>query len=333
MTRCEGLLFLAAVLLYPMLVAPAGGTEVWTPETGEVDLERRPRQEPEARFRHAAALLAAGQNDGAVRLLRELLQKHPDAEWAEEAHFMLGLALHNDGRYKAAYRAWETLREKYPDSKRTKRVFTLQRQAAIQRTEKSVKKGMKMFDRLSKAAPDREAGVLTRKARADALLQAGEYLRASDQYLALIDYYPNSKWVPYAWYQMGVCHLKLAKWIGRGTEHLEEAERRLEDFIRNFPENEYTDEAKATLEEVRSLRVEKHRRVAQYYMGPGDRPTAALPYLRYMQDALPDSEQAQWAREKIQQILNEREAPTRGQSLPMSLPGVTADTSTEGPTQ
>ena len=35
---------------------------------------------------------------------------------------------------------------------------------------KSLEKGMEMFDQLSEAAPDREAGALTLKARADALL-------------------------------------------------------------------------------------------------------------------------------------------------------------------
>lgn len=327
------LLLAAAALVCPVLLTPADAMEVWTPQTGEVDLEERPRQDPEDRFRHATAMLAAGETEGAVRHLRSLIKKHPDAEWTEKAHFLLGMALYNDGRYKAAYKTWTDFRRKYPDSERTERVFALQRKAAIQRSGRNVKKGMAMFDHLSEAAPDREAGALTHKARADALLHAGKYLRASDQYLALIDYYPDSRWVPYAWYQMGVCHLELAEWVGRGTEHLEEAERRLEDFVRNFPDHEYADDAREKLEEARALRAEKHRRVALYYMGPAKRPSAALPYLRYIQRALPESKQARWATENIQEILEQRGAPVQGQMHQMSLPGVTPAAKTEGPTQ
>lgn len=317
------------MLLSVVVISPCLGIEAWTPQTGEVNLEERPRDDAEAHFRHAAALFAAGEAKSAAQQLKGLLEQHPEAEWAEQAHYLLGLARYNRGRYRAAFRAWHPIHEKFPESDQRKKVFALQRTAAKRQTQKSLRKGLKMFDQLTEIAPDRESGALAQKDRADALLAAGEYLRASDQYLALVDYYPDSSWVPYAWYRMGKCHLELAKWIGRGTEHLEEARRRLEDFLANFPEHQFADEAEAELNEVQTLMSGKYRDIAEYYLGPGKRPTAALPYLRHIQRSVPESSNGEWAERKINEILEHREAPAQGHVRTMALPGVSQKRETE----
>jgi outer membrane assembly lipoprotein YfiO len=185
----------------------------------------------------------------------------------------------------------------------------LQLQCATKLSTENLKTCLRLLDRLIEDAPDDEFAVKCRKSKADALFNAGKYLEASQEYINFIDAYPNSKLVPEAWFQIAKCHLEQAEWIGRGTQRFKQAYLYFEDFVNNYPNHELTDEAKKTLHGIRAVEAEKYQKIARYYLGPANEPTAALPYLNYIRDSFPGSEAAEWAESQLERLRMERNAP------------------------
>jgi len=321
-TGCRISPALALLLAALMLVGTAAGIDVWAPGTGEVDLEEVPRDSAEARFRHAAALIAAGQPVSAAAQLRELLAQHPQAKWAEQATYLLGMALFSTHQYENAFGEWEGFHGKYPESALRRVAYEFQLQTAIARTREDLENGQKLFDRLIAIAPDKEFAVRCQKEKADVTLSLGRFFMARDEYLTLVDFFPDSPWVPYAWFKVAECDLRLAMWIKRGTEYLENAQRGFEDFLVTFPDHVLAKEAQEKLDQVRTQRAKDYRRIAEYYMGPGLHPVSALPYLQLITETVPDTELAQWAEEKTKEVRQTQQAPLRGEVKDLSVPGV-----------
>ncbi len=309
--------------------ASAAAVEVWMPDTGEVDLNA-PRDSAQARFRHAAALIAAGQPVSGVALLEALLREHPDADWSEQARYLVGLGHFAAHSYAVAFDEWEAFQKRYPQTEMRQSVYEMQSRAASGRMEQDLDGGVALFDRLVAQAPSEEFAVRCQLAKADAILEAGRYLRASDAYLELIDYHPDSPWVPYAWYKIGECNLKAAGRAGRGGEHLDEAERTFRSLVTTFPDHALAEKARKDMAEVRAKQAARYRAVAEYYLGPAARPTAALPYLRYIESELADTPEAKWAKQQIKQVLDREAVPVRGEHRTLDLPGVRAKTQEEG---
>ncbi len=370
----------SVTLMLCLAAAVAGAIEVWTPETGQVDLNA-PQDSAEARFReavemiasgdpdsglarleellaeypnaewaesagyltrlepftavlqarslqeqmrlrHAAALLAADQSMSGVAQLRKLLAEHPGAEWAERAHYLIGVGLFGAGRYAKAFEQWEAFLSQYPESRMRHTVCEMQLRAAGRRAGEDLEKGLALYDCLIAGASSEEFTVRCQKEKADASLRAGEYLRASDEYLTLIDRHPDSPWAPYAWYKIAQCHLRTAEWVGRGGEYLEQARRTFRDFAANYPEHQLAGKAREELAEVRAMQAARFKNIAEYYLGPGRRPSSALPYLRYIQSELADTPLAEWAGEKMKETLSGERVPVRGHYPELGLPGV-----------
>jgi len=293
----------------------------WRIETVGLD---RPGESPEARFMHAAALIPAGQPLSGVAQLRALLSEHPDAEWAETARYLVGLGLFAAGNYSGAFEEWVAFLKRYPETPMAETVRRMLLRAAGGRTLRDLDAGAALYDRLIEQAESEEFAVRCQMAKADSMLEAGSYLRASDEYLALIDYYPESPWVTYAWYKIGVCNLMAAKWIGRGGEYLRGAEATLRDFVASFPDHVLAEQARQDLVEVRGMRAARYKSIAEYYLGPAGRPLSAMPYLGCLRDEFADTPEGEWARKKMEEVLAGEAAPLKGEFEAMSLPGVSS---------
>jgi len=309
-----------ATALLMAVAATAGAVEVWMPQTEEVDLDELPRDTVEARFKHAAGLIGGGQPISGVNQLRELLEEEPEAEWAEEAHYLIALGLLSEGRNEVAFKECEALLERYPDTTRRDEAYEIQLNAARQRTLENVTDGHELYDRLALRAPSEEFELRCQKEKADATFEAEAYLTARDEYLAFVDYYPDSVWVPYCWYKMAECDLEMASEHQGGTELPERAQETFEAFKEFFPEHALAEEAAEKVAEAADLQAASYREIAEYYMGPGKSPTSALPYLEYITKELSETDQADWAAAKIEEIMANEPIPLRGRFKECDLP-------------
>ncbi len=315
---------ICAIVAVALAGRTADAIEVWMPETGEVHLDELARESPESRFKHAAALIGAGQPVSGAAELRKLVAEHPEAEWVEQARYLIAFGLFRADRFKKAFVEWENFLALYPDSELKDDVHEMQLQATRSRTKENEGDGLALYDRLISRAPSWEFAALCQKEKADAALDAEDYLLARDEYLALIDYYPDSTWAPYCWYKIAECDFKLAAWVRRGTEHWDRVRAELDDFVRIFPEHKLVKEARQKLERVQAQQAAKYREIAEYYLGPARRPTAALPYLGFLVTEFPDTGEATWAEQKLTQIHADQTVPVKGGYKKLALPGVSS---------
>ena len=335
-SRRMGTVVILALLAAAVAGRTCGAVEVWMPETGEVNLDEVPRDSLEARFRHAAALIGAGDPMSGVLLLREFIAENPDAQWVEQARYMIAFGLFTDGRYKKAFREWGEFRARYPESEREDDAREMQLKAAILRAKEDLDDGLALFDELiadaqsrESAAPSREAAahwrefaVRCQKEKADEFMRAEDYLLAREEYAVVLEYDPDSAWAPYCWYKVAECELELNMWLRRGTEHLRRAGMAFRDFIAFYPEHELADKAREKLLQVDAEQAARYKVIAEYYLGPARRPTASLPYLQYLRTELPDTDEAKWAAEKMEEILADPSIPVKDRYRRLELPGV-----------
>lgn len=306
-----------------LLLGPAAlGVDVYTPQTGEVELEGLPRDTVEQRFNHAAALIGAGDGTSGVRQLEKIVKEDPDGPFAERACYWMGLGFFTAGTYSRAFDRWDRFHGQYPESALRDEAYEWQLTAAKLRTRERLSDGMALFDRLIASARSREFAMRCQKEKADEALAAEAFIEARDHYLAFVDRYPDSPWVPYCWFKVAECELGLAHWIRRGTEHLNRAQQDYAEYVRIFPNDSRATEATERIKEIEAERAAKYRQIAEYYLGPAGKPTAALVYLEYIVASLPGTEDAKWAEAQMEQVKEGRAAPLRGEFKRVELPGV-----------
>jgi outer membrane protein assembly factor BamD (BamD/ComL family) len=293
-------LSLAAALWLCTRTAPA--IEAWAPGAGEIDLNKLPRETQDEKFHHAVGLIVAGQADSGVNELRELLAEKPDAPWAEQARYMIAFGLLKARKYEKAFEESEKFRGLYPESGLKEEAFQLQLRAAALRTREDQDAGVALFNRLVANAPSRESAVYCQKEKADAIMEAGDFMAARLEYLTLIEL-GDTQWHAYGYYKIAECDFRLAQWLRLGTEHLQRARNEYEDFVRTFPEHKLAGEAKQDINRVKADVASQYRQIADYYLRIAKRPSAAVPYLHSIITEAPGTEQAAWAAERLQEVV------------------------------
>jgi outer membrane protein assembly factor BamD (BamD/ComL family) len=300
----------------------AAAMEVWTPETGEVELEAMPRDDLDSRRRHATALIGAGQWAGGVAELRTLLREHPDAAWAPEARMALARGWLALGRPTKAFGELAELLARWPEAELAPQARAAQFTCARLAGAEDVDEGVALYERIIERSEDRDEAALAQVKMADLFLEARRYLDAEAEYLALVNFFPDSRWVPHAWYHAALCRKGLAEWLELGLEDVVTARRHLEDFLQRFPGHESAEEAREALEQVRRREARLNIEIARYYARAERRPWAGAPYLRYVQEELAGTPEAQEAAAELARLRQQAAAPLRGGLRELPAPGV-----------
>lgn len=314
------ILWLAAGLLWAASAVLA--VEVWTPETGEVELEKLPRDSAATRRAHALALIGTGQWAGGAAELRELIAADPEGDWVTGARLAMARGLLAGGEYEEAFDELAGLSVEQADDPLAQELRKLQFTAARLQAKQDVGAGLRLYDRLIDTGSTDEERADALKEKSDVAFDNGLYLDAQDGYMALTSFYPYSKWAPYCLYRYAECEWEMAKWLRLGLERVQAAERSFVDFLEASPAHAYASKAKEKLAEVRSTRAALYRQIATFYMDTKGRPWAAINYLEYIQQEFPETPQAEWASETLSKIARAAEVPLMGDIKPLRLPGV-----------
>jgi len=309
---------------------PVPEIQVWTPDTGEVQIDALPRDTAEAKRRHALAMIGAGEWADGVYQLRQLIAAEPGAEWVPQARLMIVRGLLAGGQGTAAFRESESFAAAYPGSPLAAQVRPLELTAARVEAETDVDAAMALFERLVDTAQTADEAASAKKEEADAVLHAGRYLDAQAQYVALISFYPRSEWVPYAWYMVAECEYELATRLKLGLARSEQAEGAFWKFMRLFPDDSRVPDARKKVDEIRAARAEVNWQIARFYVDNKHKPWAAVGYLEYIVQEFPGTPQAEWAAAELKRIKQELGPPMRGEVKELQLPGVTRTAPEQG---
>ncbi len=138
---------------------------------------------------------------------------------------------------------------------------------------KNYVEAQKYFDFVKSKYPYLEAATTAELKLGDVDFEREKYLEARDRYVNFIKLHPTHPKIDYAAYRASLTHYKdmpsdfflLPPSAEKDQAEVRSASVALADFIRNYPQSEYTEDAKKTLDEVRRRLAKHELYVANFY--------------------------------------------------------------------
>lgn len=130
----------------------------------------------------------------------------------------------------------------------------------------SYKKSRDYFMRLKEEYPLHELAVLAEIGIADSYYSDKEYTDAENAYRDFISLHPVNENVPYAIYQMGMCHYDQMEAIDRDQAETINARKEFEKLIARYPESKFRPLAEKMLREVKQRLAEREFYIGKFYL-------------------------------------------------------------------
>lgn len=161
--------------------------------------------------------------------------------------------------------------------------------------------GLQMLDEIVADYPREPIALLALKTRADHLFRTGDHAVAELDYARLLREYPLSRYRQYAARQAAVAALASYGGIDFDDAPLIEAQKRFEDYRRDYPADAEAERVVAVLDTIHENRAEKLFSIAAYY-DRTDHLGSAVYYYRKVLNEFPDTIAAAGASRRLQQL-------------------------------
>ncbi len=129
----------------------------------------------------------------------------------------------------------------------------------------SYKKAREYFVRVREEFPLHEKAILADMGIADSYFSDKDYLEAENAYNDFINLHPTNENVPYAIYQVGMCHYKKIEAIDRDQTETVKARKEFEKLIVRYPESKFATTAEKVLRECKQKQAEHEFYVGKFY--------------------------------------------------------------------
>jgi outer membrane protein assembly factor BamD len=136
---------------------------------------------------------------------------------------------------------------------------------ATEYQDNNYKKAREYFLRLKEEYPLHELTILARIGIADSYYSDKDYVEAESEYNDFIVFHPTNENVPYAIYQMGMCHYNQIEAIDRDQTSTVKARREFEKLIARYPNSKFSTMAEKSLRECKQKLAEQEFYVGQFY--------------------------------------------------------------------
>jgi len=127
------------------------------------------------------------------------------------------------------------------------------------------KKAQSFYTRLKEEYPLHELSVLATLGIADSYFSRKEYLEAQTAYRDFITFYPTNENVPYALYQLGMCHFLEIEAVDRDQTELINAKREFEKLVARFPQSKFSILAEKKIRECKTKMAEHEFYIGNFY--------------------------------------------------------------------
>jgi outer membrane assembly lipoprotein YfiO len=304
-------LILAVVVFSLFSASCAYAFWVWTPQSGKwVNPKYAPKDTSKEQFDWAMSFYNAKDYARAAKEFEQISRHFRDSEVAPEAQYYAGISYEKTNAYYRAYLAYKKAQEQYPANKRfqevTARIFAI---AELFRKGTKAKllglailpaedKAIEMYKHICETAPFSKEGPRARFNLGLTYMKVGDYGSAREQFLKVIEDYPQHKLVEEARYQLALASYKGAKKPYYDQSGSEEAIGELKDFIVQNPESKMAPVAKAALSSLKENKAESLFVIGEFYRKQ-HKFTAAKVYFEEILADYPDTTWAAKARERI----------------------------------
>ena len=128
------------------------------------------------------------------------------------------------------------------------------------------KKAQEYFLRLKEEYPLHDMAVLAEIGVADSLYSDKEYAKAENAYTDFISLHPVNENVPYAIYQLGLCHYNQIEDVDRDQTETMSAKKEWEKLIARYPESKFSTMAEKMVRECKQRLAEREFYVGKFYL-------------------------------------------------------------------
>lgn len=271
--------------------------------------------------------ISAGNVNSANRTLKKIIKDYPLAKATAEARFLRGGILMTKEKWKKAFQEFQTLINKHPNFENFDNVISAQFECATAHMEGARGKFLWVFpgflqytqaivefESIVFNAPYGDYAPLSLMNIALIAQKENKPALAIDALDRLINFYPQSMLAPDAYYNLASTYSSLVA----GSEYDQGSTRQAisyyEDFLVLFPQSQFTGEVESNLESMENLLATSRLNLGDFFYYFRSNNTAALVFYNEAITIAPDSEAAQEASLRIDDI-ESGVRPTNGASL------------------
>jgi len=266
---------------------------------------------------HLAAgdtLVSSGDTEKAIATYRFIAKTYPKSKEAPEAQFKLAKQLNKNGNFESAFKEYETLLKKYPQTPNFEESVADQINIAnaflkgmkvkflgIPMTP-SMEKAEEMYTAILKVSPYSKHAAITQFNLGLALQKQGKAQEAIAAYQRVLDKYPNSAACDSAAYQVGYVY-QLLGMTGKSQDlsALKQAQNNYQDFLLQYPNSEKVQQAGQNMKKMFSKESADTLRVARFYDFNKEFKASSI----YYNDVIcrfPQSEEATAAKSRLDEL-------------------------------
>ncbi len=259
--------------------------------------------------------LESGNTGSANRTFKKIIKNYPRAKAAGEALFLRAHILMTQEKWKQAFKSLQQIVREHPNYENFDRVIGAQFDCATAHMEgargrifwvipgfRQYDTAMLEFEQIVNNAPYSDYAPLALMNIALVAEQQEKPEEAIDALDRLINYYPQSMLAPDAYYNLAETYGNLVK----GSEYDQGSTRQAisyyEDFLVLFPNSNYTGEVESNLESMENLLATSRLNLGDFFYYYRSNNTAALIFYNEAITIAPDSEAAQEATVRIEEI-------------------------------
>ena len=127
------------------------------------------------------------------------------------------------------------------------------------------KKAIETFSRVRDEYPLNPVALMAELGIADSYFENEQYIDAEVAYNSFVDLHPTNPNVPYAMFQLGMCHYQQMQTIDRDQSETVKARKEFERLMARFPQSKFAIMAEKNLREVKQRQAEHEFYVGEFY--------------------------------------------------------------------
>jgi outer membrane protein assembly factor BamD len=226
----------------------------------------------------ADAFADSGDAQNAIKSYRYIARSSPKSAEAPAAQFGLAKQLKQSGSFDAAFKEYQTLLQKYPQTKNFEEAVADQIDIANAYLKgmkvkflgiplaSSMEKSEEMYAAILKVSPYSKHAPVTQFNLGLAKEKQGKAQEAIAAYQKVLDKYPNSSACATASYQIGYVYQRLGM-TGKSQDlsALKESQNNYQDFLLQYPNSEKVPQAGLNMKSMVSKESADTLRVARFY--------------------------------------------------------------------
>lgn len=159
--------------------------------------------------------------------------------------------------------SWNVFGKREPSKATPEGIYAL---ASEEYQDGDYKTAREYFMRVKEEYPLHDMAVLAEIGIADSFYSDKEYAEAQEAYSDFISLHPVNENVPYAIYQIGMCHYNQMEAIDRDQTETIAARKEWEKLISRYPESKFSIMAEKLLKDVKQRLAEREFYVGSFYL-------------------------------------------------------------------